>query len=347
MANRSIKMIKGSNRMNNNPENARHVPLFRDVRTDIRDMDSSATRSGREALNAIDKREDQYIAGRDEQLARFLRFLSDGDGGKSIWSLYGTAGIGKSYLLDSFQRQAMRAGAIMVQVDSGDFNHKGDLFCHQLLRQLPGAEDGAVRPADPVEACLSRLGQLAAEAKIVLALDTYEEMGDLDGWIRERFVKWLPDGVLFIAAGRYPLKDKWMLSPALRERICYMPLEPLTEPESENYLRKCGIADEERIAVVWRKTAGHPLALSLASAVRSSSNEDWTNPNRDEAEWFDQLAKTWLREVPDALLRKVVETAAVLLHVNKEVLQAVMDREMDDDTFERLVSLSFVRKTER
>ncbi|WP_176706665.1 helix-turn-helix transcriptional regulator [Paenibacillus hemerocallicola] len=309
------------------------------------DMDKSAAWDGRESINEIDNREDQYITGRSEQLALFRRYLSDGESGKSIWSLYGTAGIGKSYLLDSFRRQAVRAGAIMLQVDSRDFNHKGDLFCRQLLRQLPGGTDVNTSISNPVEACLARLGQLAAETKIVLALDTYEEMGDLDGWIRERFIKWLPDSILFIAAGRYRLKDKWILSPALRERIYFMSLEHLTEPESEAYLRTCGIADKDRIDAVWRKTGGHPLALSLASVVRT--NEDWTNPPGDETEWFDHLAKAWLREVPDALLRKVVETAAILLHVNREVLQAVMDREIDEDTFEQLVSLSFVRKTER
>ncbi|MDF2661963.1 MAG: LuxR family transcriptional regulator [Paenibacillus sp.] len=308
-------------------------------------MDKSAAWDGRESINGIDQREDQFIAGRSEQLALFRRYLSDGADGKPIWSLYGTAGIGKSYLLDAFRRQAARAGAIMLQVDSRDFNHKGDLLCRQLLRQMPGGPDGHAPLSDPTDACFARLEQLAAETKVVVALDTYEEMGDLDGWIRERFIKWLPDGILLIAAGRYRLKDKWVLSPALRERILFIPLEHLTGPESAAYLRQCGMADEERIDAVWRKTGGHPLALTLASVIRPQ--EDWNGLSGDWAEWFEHLAKAWLREVPDDLLRKAVETAAVLLHVNREVLQTVMDREIDDDTFGQLLSLSFVRKTER
>lgn len=305
-------------------------------------MDKTAAWDGRESMNRIDLREDQYIAGRSEQLAVFRRYLSDGADGKTIWSLYGTAGIGKSFLLDAFRRQAARAGAIMLQVDSRDFNHKGDLLCRQLLRQMLSGQPPL---SDPTDACFIRLEQMAAQTKVVIALDTYEEMGDLDSWIRERFIKWLPDGVLLIAAGRYRLKDKWILSPALRERILFMPLEQLTGPESAAYLRQCGLTDEERIDAVWRKTGGHPLALSLASVVRP--HEDWTGRSGDWAEWFEHLAKAWLREVPDDVLRKVVETAAVLLHVNREVLQAVMDRDIDDETFGQLVSLSFVRKTER
>ncbi|SDC95162.1 AAA ATPase domain-containing protein [Paenibacillus sp. UNCCL117] len=306
------------------------------------DMDKFAAWDGREPMHNIDQREDQFIAGRSEQLGLFLRYLSAGADGKTIWSLYGTAGIGKSFLLDSFRRHAARAGAVMLQVDSRDFNHKGDLLCRQLLRQMPG---GQAPLSDPMEACFNRLEQLAAETKVVIALDTYEEMGDLDGWIRERFIKWLPDGVLLIVAGRYRLKDKWILSPALRERILFMPLEHLTESESAFYLQQCGLADEERIAAVWRKTGGHPLALSLASVI--GPQEDWNVRSADWTEWFEHLAKAWLREVPEELLRKAVEAAAILLHVNREVLQTVMDREIDDDTFGQLLSLSFVRKTER
>ncbi|WP_276322066.1 helix-turn-helix transcriptional regulator [Paenibacillus thalictri] len=306
------------------------------------DMDKSAARDGREPMNRMDLREDEYIAGRSEPLAQFQRFLSGRADGYTIWSLYGTAGIGKSFLLNAFRRQALRAGAVMLQVDSRDFNHKGDLLCRQLLRQMPG---GRPPLTDPVDACLTRLEQLAAETKVVIALDTYEEMGDLDSWIRERFIKWLPDGVLLIAAGRYRLKDQWILSPALREHILFMPLEPLTGPESTAYLRQCGLTDEERIDTVWRKTGGHPLALSLASVVRP--HEDWTGRSGDWEEWFEHLAKAWLREVPDDLLRTVVEAAAILLHVNREVLQAALDRDVGDETFGQLVSLSFVRKTER
>lgn len=302
----------------------------------------TAARNGRDSINRIGLREDQYIASRGEPLSRFRRFLTEGAAGKTVWSLYGTAGIGKSFLLDAFRRLADRAGAWMLQVDSRDFTHKGDLLLQQLLELLP---DEPQARSDSSDTFFARLKPLAAQGRVAIALDTYEEMGDLDGWIRERFIPNLPDGVLLILAGRYRLKDKWILSPALRERILFMPLEHLSGSESAAYLRQCGLDDEERIEAICRKTGGHPLALALASVVRPQ--EDWAGKSGDWAEWFEQLANTWLREVPDAALRELVETAAVLLHLNREVLQAVIDRDLDDGTFGQLVSLSFVRKTER
>jgi DNA-binding CsgD family transcriptional regulator len=299
-----------------------------------------------EAMSAIDERQDQYIVGRSEQLALFRRHLtSKAVDGKTIWNLYGTAGVGKSFLLDSFRRQAQRAGVIMVVLDSRDYNHTGDMFCRQLLSQLPALPGERTPGSNSLAACMTKLQQFASEAKVVLALDTYEEMGELDGWLRDQLVQWLPDNVLLLIAGRYKLKGSWILSPALRERLLFMPLGNLTDSDSAVYLQQCGITDEHHIARIRLKTGGHPLALALAADV--SPNVDWMNASMDETRWFDHLVSAWLREAPDAHLRKVVEAAAVLLRINREVLQVVMDQEIDDDTFSQLISLSFVRKTER
>lgn len=308
-------------------------------------QESSATGRPRESISVIDERQDQFIAGRSEQLALFQDHLSGKAAeGKTIWNIYGTAGVGKSFLLDSFRRQAQRAGVIMLYLDSRDFNHKGDLLCRQLLLQLAAPSGERVLYPNPTAACLNKLNQLASERKLVLALDTYEEMGELDGWLRDQFIKWLPDNALLLIAGRYKLKGAWSVSPALRERLLFMPLGNLTKEDSAGYLKQCGMTDDRQIERVWYKTGGHPLALALAADV--SHELDWMN-SADETGWFEHLAKAWLREAPDPHLRKVVEAAAVLLRINREVLQVIMDQEIDDDTFSQLISLSFVRKTER
>ncbi len=313
------------------------------------DKDSGRSESARLAqpLSAIDERQDQFIAGRDEQIARFLRHMTgESPDGKTVWNLYGTAGVGKSFLLDAFRRQAQRAGVVMLYLDSRDFNHKSDLFCRQLIAQMPmqpGVEKG--RHPNSLEACLTRLGQLAAITKVVLALDTYEEMGDLDGWLRDRFIPWLPDDCLLLIAGRYRLKGAWSVSPALRERLLFMSLDNLSDSDSIQYLAQCGIVDEQQVERICSVTGGHPLALALAADV--SPNVDWMRSSLDENGWFDQLAEVWLREVPDAYLRKVVEASSALLRINREVLQVILDQEISEDAFSQLIALSFVRKTER
>jgi len=301
-------------------------------------------------IGNYDERDDEFIAERDDQLALFHLFLSEEPSDdKRIWSIYGTAGTGKSFLLDAYRRLAERSGARMLLLDSRDFNHTAEQFCQRLLRQMKGgqaeAERGPDRQGDALDTCLHELRRISEAAKVVIALDTYEEMGELDGWLREQFCKRLPPRVLFLIAGRYKLKDQWIVTPALRERIRYMPLDNLSRTACGVYLQRLGMTDDEQISRIWHKTRGHPLALSLAAFVDAQA--DWTNGSADEAEWFEQLAKAWLREVPDAQLRQLVEAAAVLLHVNREVLQFIMDKEIDDESFERLIALSFVRRTNR
>ncbi|MFC5406056.1 LuxR C-terminal-related transcriptional regulator [Cohnella soli] len=297
------------------------------------------------------EQDDGFIAEREEQLALFNRYLTEGTtDGKRIWNIYGTAGTGKSFLLDAYRRRAVRSGTLMLSLDSRDFNHTAEQFCRRLLRQLQEgrAEAGgnsSDRRTDALEACLNELHRISGKTKVVIALDTYEEMGELDGWLREQFCKRLPADSLILIAGRFKLKDQWIVAPSLREQIRYMPLGNLSDAACSAYLQRCGIEDEEIIALLRYKTRGHPLALSLAAFVDSQAS--WTNGSADEAEWFEQLAKAWLREVPDAQLRQLVEAAAVLLHVNREVLQFIMDKDVGDESFERLIALSFVRRTNR
>lgn len=299
-----------------------------------------------EAMSAIEDRQDRYLVGRSEQLALFRRHISgEAVDGKTIWNLYGTAGVGKSFLLDSFRRQAQRTGAIMVVLDSRDYNHTVDRFCRQLLSQLPDSPGESAHDLNTLDECITKLRQLASVTKVVLALDTYEEMSELDGWLRDQLVQRLPDNSLLLIAGRYKLEGSWILSPPLRERLFFMPLGNLTDSDSAAYLQQCGIRDDQHIARIRLKTGGHPLALALAADV--TPDADWMNASTDEARWFDQLVSAWLREVPDAHLRKVVEAAAGLLRINREVLHVIMDQDIDDDTFSQLISLSFVRKTER
>lgn len=230
-------------------------------------------------MSGFEMREEQFLVGRNGQHERFNAYLTgQSNSGQSIWNIYGTAGVGKSFLLDSFCRKTRLAGIPMLHLDSRDFNHKGEQLFRQLLDQLIllKQDDEHGLQQQPLESCLTLLKLLSQRTRVVLAFDTYEEMGELDGLLRERLFKRLPDNVLLILAGRYKLSDQWILSPALREQIHYMPLGNLTDSESESYLRCSGIIEDHRITRIQRKTGGHPLALSLAAAV--PLQDEWAAP---------------------------------------------------------------------
>jgi DNA-binding CsgD family transcriptional regulator len=290
-------------------------------------------------VQTLGEREDYYLVGRNRELEMFEQFLSStGNNEKSIWNIYGTGGVGKSTLLDAFSRRAVARNAFLILADSRDFIHTGEDFCRFLLGQLgmPKSEDNS----SVISQCLASLVTLARERKVILAIDTYEEMMDLDDWFLESFIKRIPPQVLVILAGRYKLKGKWLFSPAIRERMLRIPIEHLSRDETMNYLERCSIDNESR-ELIWQRCKGHPLALSLCTFSHQESQGELSMHNE---EWFDELVTSWLREIPSQTMKEIVEAASMTRHFNQEILSYLVDKEIDDKLFSQITSLSFIRK---
>lgn len=95
------------------------------------------------------------------------------------------------------------------------------------------------------------------------------------------------------------------------------------------------------MAELSNRTKGHPLSLSLAAAAYSPSSPAFGS------DYFDDVIELWLREVPDPELRKLLNAASLLHIFHHELLSFIMDEEVSSKAFNRLISLSFVRKSER
>ncbi|MEV5026170.1 ATP-binding protein [Paenibacillus sp. LPE1-1-1.1] len=68
-----------------------------------------------------DELESRFLVGRKEEIAVFLNELTEPPLSKKIINLYGTAGIGKSFLLDEFIRLAHSKQALAVTIDCESF----------------------------------------------------------------------------------------------------------------------------------------------------------------------------------------------------------------------------------
>lgn len=297
----------------------------------------------------IDQLERHYLVGRDIEIQYFLHQLIDGGQQGRILNLYGTGGVGKSYLIDEFRRLAVNANAVFLLLDSRGFSHTPQDFCTQLLRILGYPMEKLQQIAEPqalLEICHDILREKAANQKLVLALDTFEDMGDMEYWLREAFLPQLHPKILLIIAGRFPLQGIWLSSPAWRQWIHRMPIGDLDYISVKHYLERSGISQEPMIKQIWLKTKGHPLSLSLI--VSTTMLQDIQGLALvDEIEVFEHILSIWLKEVPDDNLRELVETVAVLRHFNQELLSDVLDRKVKTDVFQRLVGLSFIRRVDR
>ncbi|QMV42326.1 helix-turn-helix transcriptional regulator [Cohnella cholangitidis] len=297
----------------------------------------------------IDQLERHYLVGRDLEIQYFMQQLTGGGQQRRILNLYGTGGVGKSYLIDEFRRLAVNANAILLLMDSRGFSHTPQDFCTQLLRMLGYPMEKLKQIAEPqalLELCHGILRERATKQKLVLALDTFEDMGDMEHWLREAFLPQLDPEILIIVSGRFPLQGIWLSSPAWRHWINRMPVGDLDYLSVKQYLERSGITHEPMIKQIWMKTRGHPLTLSLIVSTTMVQNIQGLE-SVDGTEVFEHIVSIWLKEVPDDNLRELVETVAVLRHFNQELLSYVLDRQVKTDLFQSLVGLSFIRRVDR
>lgn len=302
--------------------------------------------------NEIDALEDRYFVGRDQEVAKFSQLLQGEAEEVRILNIYGTGGMGKSTLLDRFGRMAAAAGALFIAMDSRDFHHTPEDLGRTLYQRLTGRNElvleGNDEASDVIHHTVRRINEEANNRLVILAFDTFEELGDLEHWLRVSFLPMLDSRIKLILAGRNSLKGGWLSSPAWRQVMMRMPLGQLRPENVKDYLQKMGFMESAQIAKIALRTKGHPLTLSLA-AYYYQMQEDGSDSKldfADESELTRSLAEHWLKEVPGSL-RELTEAAAILSSFNRETLSAVLDHPVEGAAFDQLVSLSFVRGTER
>ncbi|MHB9145024.1 MAG: helix-turn-helix transcriptional regulator [Symbiobacteriia bacterium] len=261
-----------------------------------------------------------YI-GRQAEHALFLDYLLDSSRSERILNVHGPGGVGKSTLLDQFRYATASAGGLCLSLDCRDIPHPPDPVAEDIVAAFDRAEPGQ---------------------RLVLLLDTYEEIGDRDRWLRDLLLTRLPARTLVVIAGRRPLRGSWLASPAWRCLIQSVPLGGFDRPLTREYLQRRGITDESLTEQVWAFTHGHPLGLSLAtSLVQEGVSLSTDTPER--AEMILDLTRCWLREVPDEALRLLVEAAAAVRSFDEESLAYLIKGPVSHSDFDRLTALSFVR----
>jgi hypothetical protein len=183
---------------------------------------------------------------------------------------HGPGGIGKTTLLLEFRRRAREAGRAVQLLDGREIDPSPEGF------------GNAVRGALPTGA--------------VLLVDGYEQLGPIDGWLRQEYLPALPADCVVVLAGREAPGPPWRSDPGWRSVVGVHRLGDFDEAESGELLERAGVAAADRPPLV-RLGRGHPLAMALLADVAATG----TVPDR-------------LAEVPDlisALLESLVRGTAL------------------------------------
>lgn len=276
----------------------------------------------------LQRAEDTFV-GREAELAALLQYLEQDS--PVVTAIHGLAGIGKSRLLDAFATEARRRGATVIRLDCRAIEPTDRGFLHEL-----GAAVGADAPS--VEEAARRLGRLGD--RVVLALDTYEVLRLLDGWLRQVFVPALPENARVVIAGRDPLSSAWLTSPGWQGLVRSLPIMPLEEEAALGLLAAAGISRDQALRIN-RIACGHPLALTLAAASALEGGATWAE-DRAVQQVVEELARLYLSDIEDPVTRKMIDAGAVVRRTTLSLLGAMLPEVAPRDAYERLAALPFV-----
>ncbi|WP_029190999.1 ATP-binding protein [Ornithinibacillus scapharcae] len=289
--------------------------------------------------------EESYFVGRHNEVKFFLEHLQEENPTHKIIYFYGEGGIGKTFLLHEFSRVAARQDILFISLDSEDFRHTTTEFVDYLYNIVIShihLEENVDSKATLME-CLNILNHYGK--KIIIVMDTYEQMEDLDRWFRNAFLRQLHPRISVILAGRKRLTGEWIESPAWRSITKQIKLEPFSFTETYRFLVENGLVSEEKKAqVIWEFTKGNPLLLTLAAI--SQYNEEEENCPSNNTEILRTLTSRWLNEVRNETLLNIIEVAALFHQFDQNNISEVLEQEVSNRLFLQLTSLSFIRKTQ-
>ena len=219
--------------------------------------------------------------GRERELALVDDVLA-GRVDQRIVFIYGGGGMGKSTLLRHCRRRATADGWDVRLIDGRDSLPTSG----ELSRRLKG-----VKP----------------KARLLLMIDTYERLLDLDAHLRTTVLPALPEGSAVIIAGRTAPSAAW-LQGGWERLVLPVELRPMAAEEGRELLRREGINDDEPAYQLMAWSAGFPLALSIgADALRGSSV--WSSRQLEDN---PELAELLLRRLTDGELDSIPSDAATV-----------------------------------
>lgn len=280
----------------------------------------------------------QFV-GRVKELQQFEAALADTGRPWQILNIIGPGGVGKSTLLDAFRRCAEANKATYLYIDTPDFGNSVEMFTAQLCAMLPTAEDCHQ------ENLFDQIKQIASRTKLIIAIDTFEEIGEMNRWLRQEFLPQLPSNCMIIIAGRHPLTDLWQAHQAWHSLIQTLALNNFDQAMTTQYLKHHGVNDLSLIENAWHFTSGYPLALSLSVMLAQRDGQAVMPKSYNDANIVTMLTQRWLREIPDDSLRPFIEAAAIVRYFNQDLLEQISNQKINEADFHQLLNCSFVRSS--
>lgn len=243
--------------------------------------------------------------------------------------IHGPGGIGKSSLLHAALRAAgPRCGSVVLDCREIEPTARGFL---QALGAALGRDEADL---GELAKSLASLGR-----KTAVALDTFENLGLIDTWLRQTFVPAMPETVLTIIASRQSPNPGWVTAPGWHGLFHEIKLSELPDDDAREMLESRGLAaaQAERAR---RFARGYPLALELAAAALRAQPDLKVTSGPPPAV-LQQLTRAVVAGLPTDVT-EAVEAASTVRRLTEPVLKALLHAPDIRDVYEQLRMLPFV-----
>lgn len=247
------------------------------------------------------------FVGRQAELELFDRAVSGADSFAVLY-MHGPGGVGKTSLLAAFARMVETAGHVSIQVDGHRVMPSVDGFLDAVRRFLPVDERGVVEAPD--------------DRRLVLLVDGYEDLGDIDDWMRTTFIPGLPSSSLVSLAARTPPRSDWRADPAWEEMLRVVSLRNLPTADCAAYLDRRGVEPSFLESFV-EASHGHPLALALLCDLYDEGTD--LGPDPVTVDIVGVLLGRFIESVPDRAHRRALEACAIARVTTASLLRFIGD----------------------
>ena len=279
--------------------------------------------------DSLERSHADRFSGREHELAR-LATLFDPTG-PLIVLLHGVGGIGKTSLVRVFERESAARGRQVRLLDC-----RGIEPVPRGLLDAIGTSLGV--ELRNVSELADAVGALAGP--MVFALDNYEALRLLDGWLRTEFLPALPISARFIIMARSLATAPWIAAPGWADHVLSLRLGPLPEADVAAFLASRGFTEavQDRIA---RFSRGNPLALQLCTASLADKPGALSG-GLELNQVIEYLALACVNEIADPILREAIEAASLVRRVTRPILEAMLPDHSAEGILANLRQLSFV-----
>ncbi|WP_186438226.1 ATP-binding protein [Cohnella terricola] len=289
----------------------------------------------------IEKQKSLFV-GRARELAVLHRALSDPEW--QLLNIHGPSGMGKTTLLRLF---AHTIGPTRCFYFDGSYGfQRPEDFLNQVrvaLQESSGNPDLAVGGTDCAHVANLLNSYARQQQGIVLLLDTFEQCGIIENWLRHEWFNVLSPSVKVCLAGRYALEDQW-LRDGWNMFVQNIPLPPLSSCEVVQYAHTRGIDNRKIVNSLQRFSRGVPLALSMSCEIIIHQGRTSFLDLPQQKKLIGHLAEQLTKNIHDPSLRLYTEAASVVWRFDQELLQSILQEKIPTERFRDFSRLPFVTR---